>query len=60
MGFLPNRLVDGPNEVVLGWRTGEEVMWALHPHSLSRRKTMAAEFPGYTFSKDNVGKVGRN
>ena len=54
-----DRLVDGPNKVVMGWKEKVEVMWRTHPYSLTRRRKWAEEHDccGYTTVEDNVGKV---
>ena len=54
-----DRMVDGPNKVVMGWKRGVEKMWREHPYSLTRRRKWAEEndCPGYTTVEDNVGKV---
>lgn len=52
-----DRLTEGNNKVVLGWKRDVELLWERSEHSASLRRKLAKSAPGFAIGFDNVGLV---
>ena len=52
-----DRLIDGHNKTVIGWKLDHERVWSEAGGRAAKRRSLASQAPGLSLVLDNVGKV---